>query len=143
MQVESNARSGSTYDHYGTIARTRATERASAEVRSTLGGMDQSNYVAQAADAYSGNRIALANRYAQGNAAVTAFGGNREVRDAGNRAALASQDASSAVQLMTRGMTTDQSHATRVGAASATAVGANSNYWLVMVSVVRVYCLLD
>jgi hypothetical protein len=96
-QVEANARAGSTYDAYGTVARTRAVGAADAEMRTALGGIDQQTYIQQAAAARESAFVAT--RLAQGSAAVTARGDGKDIMANENRASLASMDAASAVQV--------------------------------------------
>lgn len=129
-QIQENARSGSTYDLMATVTRTQAISRANQDLRSAIGTQDHAAFVQEAAN---GDRTRDSIIQGTGSATITARGGGKVVDAPENRAALASLDASSAVQVAAGGISRDAQHATRTGSASASSVQVPESYWYVFV----------
>lgn len=117
--IETNTRNGDTHDLLATVARSRVTSTASPELRATLGSLDQQSFVQGGVNRESAFSTT---RQAQGNLNVVTRGAGSSVGRPENRASLAAQDASSAVQIAVAGGPAAMDRAARVGAASANAV---------------------
>ncbi|KAI8476706.1 MAG: hypothetical protein J3K34DRAFT_516290 [Monoraphidium minutum] len=126
--AQDSARSGSTYDLYGTRAHTMMVKRASNDLRTAVGMQDHSSYVQEAASGFNLRDDAFDSmRRSEGIAMLTARGVGKTVADPVNRANLAGMDASSAIQRVADGGL-DARYATRAGTAAAAAVTVPTSF---------------